>query len=143
MSIQQKVGLLFLTFFLNILAIYLNYSSCYAEPFNGRPDMLYLHFGNYIFFTISALSGIYFWLTISVLIKQNILLETFGKNTLIIMGLHIIILQFLQTVLSKLGIPSNIFITSILFLTVTFGSLICSLVIKKYFPFIIKLKYKN
>ena len=134
--------LVFLTIFIiiNIVVIIYNYNYCYTEKFLGKTDMLYLHFGNYVYFFISAFAGIFSWQIISNIINSNIILELFGKNTLTIMGIHIIILQIVMK-FSNLILNYNIYLQIVVnFGIIAITSLACSFIIKRFLPRLISIK---
>lgn len=115
-TLIKKTFLLIIFIIVSIIGIVLNYKYCYSEKFLGRIDMLYLHFGNIFYFTITAISGIFTWHLVSNIIKENNILEWFGRNTLIIMGIHIIILQVLEFFINLIHIKNDIIIFLLLFI---------------------------
>lgn len=140
LKFYKKVIILVLSIILNISAIILNYKYCYTDKFLGRIDMLYLHFGNYILFLLASTSGILTWQIISELICKNKLLELLGQNTLVIMGIHIIFIQILVKLFKILELTIDVYVQGgIIFIITTICSLICSLIIKKYFRKIVVL----
>ena len=124
-SLLVKIILTVLFICISIITIVLNFDYCYNDKFLGRIDMLYLHFGNYIYFIIGAMAGIFTWQIIAEIIKQNNILEWIGRNTLLIMGTHLIILSKLTSIKNNtllLGILSkiNIYEKSILLFVLLF-----------------------
>lgn len=99
-------GLFVLTcFILNIL------SGCN----NGRVDMYANRFNNIFLYVFAALSGIFFCMGISALIRRNKALEYMGKNSLIIMCTHEPIKRAVIQVTSiVLHIPSDVLRNKIL-----------------------------
>lgn len=141
---KKRIILLISFIILNIICIILNYKYCNSDKFKGRTDMLYLYFGNYIYFFLGAVSGIYTWHIVASLIKENKILEMYGKNTLLIMGIHIIIYQIIEFIYkySKLSINTNI-VFICMFLCVSILSLVGSIIIKKFFPYLISVPNKE
>ena len=95
--------------------------------------MLYLKVGSPICFIISALFGIFTWQVLSSLIPSNIVLELFGRNLLIIMDIHIIILQIVTKIMRFIT-DSGSFMFFILYVITSCLSLIGSIFIKRYIP---------
>ena len=128
----KKLVFLVVCIIVNIIFIILNFKYCNNDKFYGRTDMLYLYFGNYLYYFIAAMSGIYTWHLISSIIKSNNILEVYGKNTLLIMGIHIIIYQILEFAYKYSGLSLNTNIVfMIMFISVAIVALICSFIIKK------------
>ncbi len=136
-----RLILIILMILFNILFCVLN--SKYCDRFYGRIDLLYLYLGNYFYFFISAICGILSWQLISEIIGKNFILELFGKNTLIIMGIHIIILQILVKIFKILNFTNIYFSFIFIFVITSISSLIISLFIKKYLPIITNPKIKK
>ena len=102
-------------------------------------------YGNYIFFYTAALSGILFWIMVSMQLPANRLVSKIGDSTLIIFPLHLLVFPFLTAILVYgFKIPSSIKEDSIL-LSIAYAviSILVLLpvadVIKRYFPFLIGL----
>lgn len=130
-------------FIINTMSIYFNNKFFNNLLYNGRVDMLYLKLGNSILFLTGAFSGILIIYLISLLIKKNKLLELFGRNSLVIMGIHIIVLQIIDKLIIKLINLNSLFNCLILFILTSMISVIISLFINKYFPIFIKFKKKE
>lgn len=135
-TMGMKLIFLGISICISIIGIVLNYQYCYNEKFLGRIDMLYLHFGNYIFFIITAISGIFTWQIISEIIKENFILEWLGRNTLVIMGIHIIILQVLRYIIKLAHITNFIIIFFLLFTLTLIISFISVNIINKMLPWL-------
>ncbi len=58
-------------------------------------DMRLSHFNNYFLFYIAAFSGIFAWIIFSMMLKKNLLLETIGRNALILFAWHPIVFIYL------------------------------------------------
>ena len=72
----------------------------------------------------------------------------FGKNTLIIMGIHIIVLQIITKIINVimdiLNMNINVYLQGgIIFAFTAIISLLCSIFIKKFIPKIILINNKN
>jgi acyltransferase len=64
-----------------------------------RVDMYHLVYNNYIFFYLSAFSGMFAYLYLARKIGSSKILEYYGKNSIIILGLHNLIASMLKYVL--------------------------------------------
>jgi fucose 4-O-acetylase-like acetyltransferase len=66
---------------------------------NGKISMAGLNYGNFVYFYISSISGIFAFITICKKLKRNEFISYLGRNSLIVLALHIIffnILDFLR-----------------------------------------------
>jgi acyltransferase len=112
--------------------------------FHGRVDMLYMSYGNIIYFYLSAIAGIFFIWGISKYL-QNKLIFQMGENSLLIMAFHIwiieLVIQFLLRFVGyNLITPEPDMINIIIRFVPAAGiSLILSLWIKKYIPKFIRI----
>lgn len=61
-------------------------------------DMRLNHLNNYFFFYISAISGIYAWISFSIILNKNRLLEILGKNSLILFVWHPIAFYYIREI---------------------------------------------
>lgn len=61
---------------------------------NGRIDMT-SGLGNYFYFYAAALSGIFFWLIVAKKMQTNKIISFFGKNTMVIFSLQIIVFSLI------------------------------------------------
>lgn len=66
----------------SVIALIINIATC---SINGECGMASVQYGNEMLFLISAFSGIIVVLLVSSIVKQNKILEFFGKRSLIIM----------------------------------------------------------
>jgi len=83
----------------SLLAVMLLSASLYFSHINGFVNLGLNRMGNYLYFYIAAFSGIGFFTVVCSLIPINRALNYVGRNTLLIMGLHIpafIVLNGLQ-----------------------------------------------
>ena len=122
---------------INILFGFLNFKSIHV-----RIDMFYNIYGNYLFFIISAVSGIFMCITLFYNIKKISILSYIGKNSLIYYSLH----QYIIFKLIEFIIPQNLFGTSDIgkfFIGIIYVILACSILyfvsetINKKLPFIL------
>ena len=122
---------------INILFGFLNFKSIHV-----RIDMFYNTYGNYLFFIISAISGMFMCITLFYNIKKISILSYIGKNSLIYYSLH----QYIVFKLIEFIIPRNLFGTSDIgkfFIGVIYAILACSIlyfvseIINKKLPFIL------
>lgn len=82
-----------------LLAVMLFSVSLHFSHINGFVNLAHNRMGNYLYFYIAAFSGIGFFTVVCSLIPINRALNYVGRNTLLIMGLHIpafIVLNGLQ-----------------------------------------------
>lgn len=100
-------------------------------------------YGNYFFFYIAAMAGIFFWMELSYLIPTFRLMSSIGKNTLTIFSLHLLVFPFITAVLVYgLKVPASLKFESILLsLAYTVISILVLLpvsgFINRYVPFIL------
>ena len=105
----------------NILFGFLNFKFIHV-----RIDMFYNIYGNYLFFIISAISGIFMCITLFSNIKKISILSYIGKNSLIYYLLH----QYIVFKLIEFIIPQNLFGTSDIgkfFIEIIYTILACSI----------------
>lgn len=136
---KSKVILIFfLCLILNILITFIN----------GSVDMNNIKLNNYFYFYIGALSGIIPYLVLSYKVQNLKFLDFLGRNTLIIMCLHILALKITKGIfVLGFNIPleatRNSFVWSSIW---TIGALILLLpviyIINNFFPFLIGKKFK-
>jgi len=63
-------------------------------------DMRLSHLNNYFSFYAAAFSGIFAWISFSVILNKNSLLEKIGRNTLILFAWHLLIFNYLTEILN-------------------------------------------
>ncbi len=136
-KIYFKLKYIILYLSINILFGFLNFKSIH-----GRIDMFCNIYGNYLFFIISAISGIFMCITLFFNIKKISVLNYIGKNSLIYYSLH----QYMVFKLIEFIIPQNLFgISNIgkFFLGIIYTILACGIlyfvseIINKKLPFIL------
>ncbi|MDD3138283.1 MAG: acyltransferase family protein [Lachnospiraceae bacterium] len=114
----------------------INNPESYANEFN-RPVMALGYYGDYILFIITSLLGTFCVLLLSILI-ENIRLFTFmisiGKNTLPILLVQQIIIIYVEKIIVKLPIHTNMFVALGVALVALFISHIISHVITYIVP---------
>lgn len=109
---------------------------------NPKVDMYKLIYNNYFMFYLSAFSGIFVYVYIFKMIRPSKILQFYGKNSLIILGLHYLILSTLKytlpTLFSHLNLQVNesIFFTTELFLIFLLLTPLI-VIINRRFPYII------
>lgn len=140
---EKVIKYRFLFLLSNIILMIINYNLLKDTIFNGRVDMLYMNYGIFILFYISAISGILFFYCIYKNIKSKILVFI-GKNSLMFMAFHLIILQyaiiFVNKLMQLIGY-NNIVLNNILYLVITLVvNSILIIIVKKYFPNFIRLR---
>ena len=142
-NVKKNIGYIFFYIVCNIIGIILNYKYNDNSKFMGRIDMLYLNLGNPLLFIITAIFGILTWVEIAKLIKENNILELFGKNTLCIMGIHILYIQIMMKVLRILNCNIIVISGSLIFIVTAICSLLTSIIINQYFSWMIKIERKE
>ena len=128
---------IFISIIIYMISIFLNVRFFSEFMLNGHFDLLYLKIGCSLFYILSAMSAIVIVLYVCKKIGKCLLIESFGKNSLIIMGLHIIILQIVTKIIICLKLTSHFSILIIFTLTSSL-TLICSILMNKYLKFLIK-----
>jgi len=69
------------------------------QNYGHQIDMRLSHLNNYFLFYFGAFSGIFTWIAFSMILKKNSLLETIGKNALILFAWHPIVFIYLNKLL--------------------------------------------
>jgi acyltransferase len=108
---------------------------------NPRVDMYKLTYNNYLLFYVSAFSGILAYIYIFKHTYSSKILQFYGKNSLIILGLHYLIISALRYMLPVLFNLLNLQINgNVLFLLNIFLTLILVIpfifIINRYFPYL-------
>jgi fucose 4-O-acetylase-like acetyltransferase len=81
----------------------------YVSHINGKTYMYNCQFNNYLLFLVTAFSGSFFLLYFSCLVPKIGLFDFFGRNTLVIMALHLLCFSFLKgTQVFALHIPLTV-----------------------------------
>lgn len=77
----------------------------YTAPINPEPvDVNWGRYGNKVLFLVQALLGIWGFLLLAAAIKKNNIIEYLGRNSLLILVLHIPLWQIFDTLFSIVGI---------------------------------------
>ena len=126
-----------------VLFVFLSINILFAF-LNDSLGMYINKYGNYFFFFIASFSGIFFYLLISKIIPYSKVLSYIGRNTIIILCLHIMFISFIFMQLHNY-LNDNIFnyTTMPIYLTIVYVFLMIIMmvpfifVINKYFPFLI------
>ncbi len=108
---------------------------------NPRVDMYKLIYNSYSLFYLSAFSGILVYVYIFKMVRPSKTLQFYGKNSLIILGLHYLVISTLKYTLPTLFSHLNLQVSeSIFFITGMFLTLILMIptivIINRYFPYI-------
>lgn len=69
--------------------------------YGSQVDMLQNKLHNYVLFYSGALSGIFLCISISMFLKQNMVLETLGKKSLILFVWHLIVFSYFGFILQR------------------------------------------
>jgi len=86
-----------------LLLIVGNYiSNVDLNAYGHQIDMRLNHLNNYFSFYTAAFSGIFAWISFSVILNKNSLLEKIGRNTLILFAWHPIIFTYLEIILNTI-----------------------------------------
>jgi len=75
---------------------------------NGKIDMNYNKYNNIFLFYSGAFLGIFFWMNISMRIKNFYVLKYIGNNSLSIFTLHIPVLLVIVKLMMMIGIPYHV-----------------------------------
>ena len=100
------------------------------NTYGHQIDMRLNHLNNYFYFYIAAFSGIFTWISFSMILNKNVLLEKIGRNSLILFAWHPIVFNFLEVILNTilgLNLIKNIKILIPLIYTVFSVTIIISL----------------
>jgi fucose 4-O-acetylase-like acetyltransferase len=108
---------------------------------NPKVDMYKLIYNNYFMFYLSAFSGIFVYVYIFKLARSSKTLQFYGRNSLIILGLHYLVISTLKYTLPTLFTHFNLQVNeSIFFITSLFLTLLLLIPIivitNRYFPYI-------
>lgn len=122
--LRYKVIIIALSMILNIL---------FGYVMNIRISVYHQNYGNYIYFYIAAIAGIILYSTIALTIKENKIIELFGRNTLLILTTQYMLFREFMILEAKVGIKlmytQNLFVS----FTLTFITLaLYYLIIKLY-----------
>jgi acyltransferase len=103
-SEKTKALLFRYKYFLFILLFIVGaYIATNAFHIYGRQiDMRLNHLNNYFYFYIAAFSGIFAWISFSVAINKNSLLEKIGRNSLILFVWHPIVFTYFGVILNTI-----------------------------------------
>lgn len=109
---------------------------------NSRVDMYKLIYNNYFLFYLSAFSGILVYFYIFKRIKPSKILQFYGRNSLIILGFHYIIISTLKYTFPVLFSHLNLKISETLFFIISIFLILLSLIpaiviTNRYFPCIL------
>jgi acyltransferase len=109
---------------------------------NGRVDMNHNKYNNILLFYGGAFSGIFFWVSVSIVSGDSRILQYIGTNSLTIFALHLPALIVIVKLLLVIGISYSLQATNILFLFIHAFLAILILVpanyiFNKYTPFLI------
>ncbi|ADM72090.1 hypothetical protein GMA19_04333 [Paenibacillus polymyxa E681] len=118
---------------------------------NDKPGMSGNYYGhNYVLFYLSVLASLIFYIYLSKKIESSSLLSYFGKNSLIIFGLHGLILSFWENVnfYEKFSVTTNMYLDGISFVVIStlLVFLSCILFIElfsRFLPFLIGKKFSS
>jgi len=110
------------------------------SQFNREIDMASNYLSNYFLFYAGAFAGIFCWIFIAYLIKESTILSFFGKNSLIIFGLHLKtpVDFFMHKVLRTSAETINGNLYGVIDTIITLAFLVPVIfIINKFFPFLI------
>jgi len=133
-------------FFL-VLVVLISFSIvCFCSVYNSEVKVFIREYGNYILFLIGALSGIVFMVSGSKLLAENFshnkFLRFIGRNTLIILALHLIVFSFVKAITFYIfKLPLSIYENQWagVIMSVLSVMLLCPIIIfiNRYLPFLI------
>lgn len=86
--------------FVSLLIIGAYLSTIDFNTYGHQIDMRLSHLNNYFFFYIAAFSGILAWISFSIILNKNSLLEKIGRNSLILFVWHPIVFTYLGIILN-------------------------------------------
>jgi len=115
----NKVGIImvFVSLLVSLAMVYIT---------NINIDMMNVEYGNPLIFFFTAMVGTLFIFMLSILIEKNSILEYLGRNSIIILGLHGIIIRSINTLeeVAEFQLPILIFFVLVVFLVIPFILLI-------------------
>lgn len=132
----SKLKLLVMTLLFLILSVVLSFM-------NGRVDMNGGVFNNPIFYMAAASSGLFFVVLTAIIIPSNRVIEFWGRETLIILGFHLMGLSGIKFFIGKIfGFTNYIYEDAILAnVMLSLLTLICFIPVihflNRYFPFLV------
>lgn len=135
-NLYVKALLVGLSFILTLFFLYLNSK-------DGAVSVYLLRFNNYILFLLNAFCGITFILSLSIILPNFSVFNFYGRNTIILLGLHLNIFALLKAIqVFLMNIPLSVlehnFIFNFCYLIATMIVFIPIIIfINKYCPFLI------
>jgi len=106
--LKSYLPLVFITVHLLVFTIFNEYTV--------RIDMQNLEYGNYFTFYLTAFSGIITYVYLFKKIKKCKILEFYGKNSLIVLGLHVLIIGTIKHIIKLLHLNRGLFEENIFFI---------------------------
>jgi acyltransferase len=86
--------------FFPLLIIGIIISTVDFHMYGHQIDIRLSHLNNYFFFYIAAFCGIFAWISFSLILNKNRLLEIIGKNSLILFAWHLILFAYINNFLN-------------------------------------------
>lgn len=86
--------------FVSLLIIGTYISTIEFNHYGQQIDMRLSHLNNYFSFYLAAFSGIFAWISFSIILGKNSLLEKIGRNSLILFAWHLIVFDYLTIILN-------------------------------------------
>ncbi len=131
-----KLAMLFISLASTILFIWLNEIDTAVSYYS-------LYYNNYAFFLLAALSGILFSFCLDILIPSSWILNFYGRNTIVLLGLHLMVFAILKAMqVFILRIPLTVLddnvsynLVYILLTMILLAPVI--IIINKYIPFVL------
>lgn len=106
----------------------------YTAPFNTAPvDVNYGRYGNKVLFLVQALLGILGFLLLAAAIKKNNIIEYFGRNSLLILVIHIPLWRLFDALFSIVGLLGHVRLLCV-FICVSILTLLVLIPINKFIP---------
>lgn len=105
-SHSEKLKALFFKYkyflFVSLLIVGAYISTIDFSIYGRQIDMRLNHLNDYFSFYIAAFSGIFAWISFSVILKKNSLLEKIGRNSLILFAWHPIVFTYFGIILNTI-----------------------------------------
>ena len=116
------------------LSLILIFILAYTAPINPAPvDVNYGRYGNKVLFLVQALLGIFGFLLLAAAIKNNNNIEYLGRNSLLILVLHIPLWHVFDTLFSIVGLFGYVKLLCV-FICVSILTLLVLIPINKFIP---------
>lgn len=127
----DKVNLIFVFLFTVLALLLINFK------FTVHVDIMNLDYGNLLLLFICFVLGTLSLISLSVLIKKNSIIEFYGRNSLVVLGVHLILIRLLNVLLDLFNFNIVWYLQFLAVLIILYPII---LFMNKYLPFFVGLK---